>query len=294
MANAHNVTCGTHSCSLCELCDPDFQQCVARPCFSFPSEREARACHCEFLSKETLIAVGGVLLCMVVLLVAMGVWHWNNGCCSDHRSTFMRTGQDHTEGLISNLNAQGHRVRFSRFSRGRTSLDSTISCVVCMDGAIDCVLMPCAHEVACHRCASRLADCPICRNPVASTLKIISADEEQMARARAIAGARVDAATRSPPCSDAELPNVAAAEAGDAEAAPATASGEVGVVAVDKPGVAPAPLPTMLCLRCAASPANCIFLPCSHKVWCTGCAAQVRACPPTHTPHTHIPNLSVR
>ena len=30
----------------------------------------------------------------------------------------------------------------------------------------------------------------------------------------------------------------------------------------------------MGCLRCAERPANCVFLPCSHKVWCTECSEQ--------------------
>ena len=33
--------------------------------------------------------------------------------------------------------------------------------------------------------------------------------------------------------------------------------------------------------RCAERPANCVFLPCSHKVWCTECTAleQLATCP---------------
>lgn len=36
-------------------------------------------------------------------------------------------------------------------------------CKICMDAAIDCVLLECGHMVTCTNCGKRLSECPICR-----------------------------------------------------------------------------------------------------------------------------------
>ena len=242
----------------------------------------------------------------------MAVWHWRQ--CGDGRpSTDATENLLHGGGASGAQDAIGHLAQRAdlfgapRSTRGRTSLDSTVSCVVCMDGAINCVLMPCAHEIACQRCASRLVLCPVCRMPVGSTLKIAAADFEERERAAALANANAAAAAQQlqepeqqqqqqleqQQQQDAEGGGLQQAEEGSAgpagdgaagsddaedegcDGADAAAPGEAKPAAASK---ASSGMAAMLCLRCAANPPNCVFLPCSHKVWCTECAAQL---PPT-------------
>ncbi|XP_074643340.1 E3 ubiquitin-protein ligase RNF34-like [Tubulanus polymorphus] len=44
--------------------------------------------------------------------------------------------------------------------------DDDSTCKICMDAAIDCVLLECGHMVSCTDCGKRLAECPICRQYV--------------------------------------------------------------------------------------------------------------------------------
>ncbi|XP_060624353.2 E3 ubiquitin-protein ligase rififylin [Anolis sagrei] len=39
-------------------------------------------------------------------------------------------------------------------------------CKICMDSAIDCVLLECGHMVTCTKCGKRMNECPICRQYV--------------------------------------------------------------------------------------------------------------------------------
>ncbi|NXD25960.1 RFFL ligase, partial [Spelaeornis formosus] len=39
-------------------------------------------------------------------------------------------------------------------------------CRICMDAAIDCVLLECGHMVTCTKCGKRMNECPICRQYV--------------------------------------------------------------------------------------------------------------------------------
>lgn len=253
-----------------------------------------------------------VVLLLILLLLTMSAWHWT---CGDGRRT-----TDNTENLLQPADEPhghlvGHAVNFvvnHRATRGRTSLDSTVSCVVCFDGAIDCVLMPCAHEVACHRCASQLVLCPICRQNVGSTLRVFAADTEVRERALAQALEQQHAEAqqqqqeeerrrRQQPGGeddegadhdgDVEQTQGTIERGGDgthqqqqhADGAPATES--AGDDSSKPGGKEAAPgLAAMLCLRCASNPPNCVFLPCSHKIWCVDCAANLPpACPICNT-----------
>ncbi|KAL6456202.1 hypothetical protein MHYP_G00347440 [Metynnis hypsauchen] len=50
---------------------------------------------------------------------------------------------------------------------GRTPLFSDENlCRICMDAAIDCVLLECGHMVTCTKCGKRMNECPICRQYV--------------------------------------------------------------------------------------------------------------------------------
>lgn len=45
-------------------------------------------------------------------------------------------------------------------------------CKICMDAAINCVLLECGHMVTCTQCGRRLAECPICRQNVVRAVHI--------------------------------------------------------------------------------------------------------------------------
>lgn len=45
-------------------------------------------------------------------------------------------------------------------------------CKVCMDAAIDCILLECGHMVTCTKCGKRLADCPMCRQYITRVVHV--------------------------------------------------------------------------------------------------------------------------
>ena len=214
-------------CSVCEVCSQR-DICEPRSCLDTDIDRRC----CPVVNSITVACVGAALLCLLILLLVVAVCHWRDGCRPRVRLP--------TEALLDAEHGAVHR-------RGpENSVDSVIACIVCMDHAIGCVLMPCAHEVACLRCAQRLGLCPVCRTPVSATLRTRSA-------ADGLPGTPLGTPAR-------QLPPVAEDETA-ADGAPAAAAPD-------------SRFKGMGCLRCAERPANCVFLPCSHKVWCTECSEQ--------------------
>jgi len=310
-----NTSCGTSVCDEeCEYCEHAAIQvpiCEPRPCFDVPSGQ----CECPRLSEETLVAVGAVVLCLVLLLLAMAMWHWQR---CDFRPTTVNMTEYHEGLLPSNSGETGPRLTWSRPTRGRTSIDSTVSCIVCMDYAINCVLMPCAHEVACMRCSQHLRVCPVCRTAVESTMKIQMASQDMVLAAALERSREEGLALDVLAGTDAEMSSVvedshwrstaeheharggkASAEASAAEAAaaeatdteqqqPSVAGAEQATAAAEAEvatgAAAAAKSVEMLCLRCGKLPPNCLFVPCAHKVWCVDCAAELPpACPICNT-----------
>lgn len=45
-------------------------------------------------------------------------------------------------------------------------------CKICMDAAIDCILLECGHMITCTKCGKRLADCPICRQYITRVVHV--------------------------------------------------------------------------------------------------------------------------
>ncbi|NXN10957.1 RFFL ligase, partial [Indicator maculatus] len=45
-------------------------------------------------------------------------------------------------------------------------------CKICMDAAIDCVLLECGHMVTCTKCGKRMSECPICRQYVVRAVHV--------------------------------------------------------------------------------------------------------------------------
>lgn len=51
-------------------------------------------------------------------------------------------------------------------------LQEALLCRICMDDDISAVFCPCGHAVACHSCALRCSQCPVCRAPATHTQPI--------------------------------------------------------------------------------------------------------------------------
>jgi hypothetical protein len=52
------------------------------------------------------------------------------------------------------------------------SNDGANSCIVCMERPSDVAVVPCGHFCLCEECAAKCNNCPICRGPKGSLLKI--------------------------------------------------------------------------------------------------------------------------
>lgn len=155
-------------CNQCEMCDVLSSICVLRPC---GDRLFGGDCECPLISEKTLIAVGAVLLALAMLSIMMVLWHWTRSC---RRPWDTELGHNARESLLLGADNMGFEIsrttdRTTACGTERGTLDSTVTCVVCMEKAINCVLMPCGHEVACLHCARRLGrhhGCPVCRTPV--------------------------------------------------------------------------------------------------------------------------------
>jgi len=51
-----------------------------------------------------------------------------------------------------------------------TMLDDSL-CKICMDAAIDCVMLECGHMCTCTNCGKQMAECPICRQYVVRVVR---------------------------------------------------------------------------------------------------------------------------
>jgi hypothetical protein len=51
-----------------------------------------------------------------------------------------------------------------RTSQQDEEVDDSVSdeCIICFDGAIDCVATPCGHQICCLRCSRKITTCPVC------------------------------------------------------------------------------------------------------------------------------------
>jgi hypothetical protein len=55
------------------------------------------------------------------------------------------------------------------------NVDCKESCKICMENAIDCVILWCGHIATCLGCAKRLCRCPICRRKITRVTKTFKA-----------------------------------------------------------------------------------------------------------------------
>ncbi|KAK4301259.1 hypothetical protein Pmani_026592 [Petrolisthes manimaculis] len=55
------------------------------------------------------------------------------------------------------------------------TLPEELVCKICMDSAIDCVLLECGHMVACTPCGKQMSECPVCRQYVVRVVRTFRA-----------------------------------------------------------------------------------------------------------------------
>jgi len=53
----------------------------------------------------------------------------------------------------------------------RKSLPKEFYCIICWAGTKEMVFLPCWHQISCSECASKLSECPLCREPIQQTKK---------------------------------------------------------------------------------------------------------------------------
>ncbi|XP_068166432.1 E3 ubiquitin-protein ligase RNF34a [Antennarius striatus] len=95
-----------------------------------------------------------------------------SGCC-EKWELVERVGRLHLEG-------GAHRTSVETSSSSGTTdgertpltvADDNL-CRICMDAAIDCVLLECGHMITCTRCGKRMSECPICRQYVVRAVHV--------------------------------------------------------------------------------------------------------------------------
>ncbi|XP_041078734.1 E3 ubiquitin-protein ligase RNF34-like isoform X1 [Polyodon spathula] len=69
----------------------------------------------------------------------------------------------HPQPICSGGNGDGEKMH--------SSSDDNL-CRICMDAAIDCVLLECGHMVTCTKCGKRMSECPICRQYVVRAVHV--------------------------------------------------------------------------------------------------------------------------
>uniref|UniRef100_A0A0P4W8E6 RING-type domain-containing protein n=1 Tax=Scylla olivacea TaxID=85551 RepID=A0A0P4W8E6_SCYOL len=55
------------------------------------------------------------------------------------------------------------------------NLPEEMICKICMDHAIDCVLLECGHMVSCTQCGKQMSECPLCRQYVVRVVRTFRA-----------------------------------------------------------------------------------------------------------------------
>ena len=217
------------ACPLCSNCDPNTGHCVP-----------------EASHRCTIFATAAVLALAILLVITAAACRNRRCACNYYFNRSMS---------LSSMRGGDNQLRQGLVSRGTfLSLDSAVSCTICFEALINCILMPCAHEIACAKCAQRLTHCPICRQPVDTTLKTARRPEESLSAVpNDQVRMRADIATNDDEF-DEPRDGSLAPDAATNSSAPSTAH-----------------LRNHICLRCGKNTANCLFLPCSHKVWCVEC-----------------------
>jgi len=59
-----------------------------------------------------------------------------------------------------------------RNKEGLDQMQDDSLCKICMDAAIDCVMLECGHMCTCTNCGKQMAECPICRQYVVRVVRI--------------------------------------------------------------------------------------------------------------------------
>lgn len=88
-----------------------------------------------------------------------------------HRVTY--TGVREKSELLSKIKILWEDYRTSR--QELENLPEELICKICMDSAIDCVLLECGHMVSCTQCGKQMSECPLCRQYVVRVVRTFRA-----------------------------------------------------------------------------------------------------------------------
>ncbi|GFY03445.1 baculoviral IAP repeat-containing protein 7-A [Trichonephila clavipes] len=72
----------------------------------------------------------------------------------------------------SNNTGQRENCNTAQRENYNTGAKNTIICKICMNDEMNVVFQPCSHFISCHICATKIFDCPLCRNPVTHKIKV--------------------------------------------------------------------------------------------------------------------------
>jgi len=86
------------------------------------------------------------------------------------KASVRKLSVDQLEDLLENAESLTARVRRELAKRGDKSQPS--ECSVCLDAKTNQTFIPCGHCVCCEKCASKLENCPLCREKITKKVKI--------------------------------------------------------------------------------------------------------------------------
>merc|ERR1712113_109740 len=92
-------------------------------------------------------------------------------------ATVVATPVVHDQAPVSNVPATNTGTEELSEEGKQQQEDDSGMCVVCLERRADTAVVPCGHMCGCETClkglqASKHAECPMCRGPVTSTIRI--------------------------------------------------------------------------------------------------------------------------
>ena len=98
----------------------------------------------------------------------------NNNNNSNHNNNNNNSGMlSYSSELFIQNNSNRSMTQPIRYNRNSLDNDDRSICIICYKKARDILFLDCKHLVCCHECFPKLnKECPICRGPITSTIKI--------------------------------------------------------------------------------------------------------------------------
>lgn len=76
------------------------------------------------------------------------------------------------ETYINKLHSEKDELQLSITLEKESSINTTITCKVCLENKADTLFLLCRHFATCRICANQLKDCPICRENIMGTVDV--------------------------------------------------------------------------------------------------------------------------